>query len=180
MTQEFDADPSCAVAHGAPAGDTEARTLVAVFASPVAEHLLRFGRDAGFRPVLVEPDAQRAGAVTDAEITALRAVPADLDGTADVVVTDHHRAELGPVLRDVLAHPVRWVGVLGNPRHQGPHVEALQELGVAPSDIARVHRPVGLNIGSRTPPEIAIATLAGLLASRNNRPGGFEFGPSPR
>jgi xanthine/CO dehydrogenase XdhC/CoxF family maturation factor len=42
-------------------------------------------------------------------------------------------------------------------------------------EIARVHRPVGPNIGSRTPPEIALATLAGLLADRNGRPGGFEF-----
>jgi xanthine dehydrogenase accessory factor len=45
-----------------------------------------------------------------------------------------------------------------------------------PADqIARVHRPVGLNIGSRTPGEIAVATLAGLIADRNGRPGGFEF-----
>ena len=64
---------------------------------------------------------------------------------------------------------------MGNPRHPGPHVAALTELGVPAADIARVHRPVGLNIGSRTPPEIAIATLAGLLADRNDRPGGFAF-----
>ena len=35
--------------------------------------------------------------------------------------------------------------------------------------------PIGLNIGSRTPPEIAVATLAGLLADRSGRPGGFAF-----
>jgi xanthine/CO dehydrogenase XdhC/CoxF family maturation factor len=64
---------------------------------------------------------------------------------------------------------------MGNPRHPGPHVAALRELGVADGEIARVHRPVGLNIGSRTPPEIAIATLAGLIADRNGKPGGFEF-----
>jgi xanthine/CO dehydrogenase XdhC/CoxF family maturation factor len=64
---------------------------------------------------------------------------------------------------------------MGNPRHEGPHVAALAALGVTPEDIARVHRPIGLNIGSRTPPEIAISTLAGLLADRNERPGGFEF-----
>jgi xanthine/CO dehydrogenase XdhC/CoxF family maturation factor len=48
-------------------------------------------------------------------------------------------------------------------------------MGVAQQDIDRVHRPVGLNIGSRTPPEIAVATLAGLIADRNGRPGGFAF-----
>ncbi|MEU6040072.1 XdhC family protein [Actinomadura sp. NPDC047616] len=79
------------------------------------------------------------------------------------------------MLRDVLAHDVRWVGVMGNPRHPAPHVPALTGLGVPPEDIARVHRPIGLNIGSRTPPEIAVATLAGLLADRNGRPGGHEF-----
>jgi xanthine dehydrogenase accessory factor len=91
------------------------------------------------------------------------------------VVTDHHRPELGVVLRDALASKARWVGILGNPRHPGPHLQALAGLGVPEAEIARVHRPVGLNIGSRTPPEIAISTLAGLIADRNGRPGGFEF-----
>jgi xanthine dehydrogenase accessory factor len=79
------------------------------------------------------------------------------------------------MLRDVLACPVRWVGVMGALRHTAPHVAALRDLGVADPDITRVHRPIGLNIGSRTPPEIAIATLAGLIADRTGRPGGFTF-----
>jgi xanthine dehydrogenase accessory factor len=82
------------------------------------------------------------------------------------------------VLRDVLAGTPRWIGVRGNGRHAGPHVPALAELGVPDAEIARVHRPIGLNIGSRTPPEIALSALAGLLADRNDRPGGFEF-PTP-
>jgi len=57
-------------------------------------------------------------------------------------------------------------------------VPALAELGVPDAEIARVHRPIGLNIGSRTPPEIALSALAGLLADRNDRSGGFEF-PTP-
>jgi xanthine dehydrogenase accessory factor len=76
-------------------------------------------------------------------------------------------------LRDALTRPVRWVGIVGNPRHEGPHVAALAALGVPPEDVARVHRPIGLDIGSRTSAEIAVATLAGLLADRNGRPGGF-------
>jgi len=63
-----------------------------------------------------------------------------LDTAADLVVTDHHRPELGVVLRDALASPARWVGIMGNPRHPGPHIEALAGLGVAEADIARVHR----------------------------------------
>jgi xanthine dehydrogenase accessory factor len=171
-------DPSCDVAHGAAVPPVDGRVLVAVFASPVANLLLRYGRDAGYRPVLVEPDAERAKALSgedglDAAVEdVVRSHP---DGPADVVVTDHHRPELGLVLRDALASDARWVGVMGNPRHPAPHIPALAELGVSPDEIARVHRPIGLNIGSRTPAEIAISTIAGLIAERNGRPGGFEF-----
>jgi xanthine dehydrogenase accessory factor len=179
-------DDACAVAHGevqatastagprpepAPAG----RALVAVFATPVAAFLLRYGADAGFRALLVEPDQARAAGARMAGFEVVAAVPEDLDDSADVVVTDHHRDELGLALRDALAGKARWVGIMGNPRHPGPHVEALAALGVPPAEVARVHRPIGLNIGSRTPAEIAIATLAGLLADRNARPGGFAF-----
>jgi xanthine dehydrogenase accessory factor len=154
---------------------TADRVLVAVFASPVASFLLRYGADCGFTTVLVEPDAGRVAA---AEVLAATTVAGfdELDGLlgdADVVVTDHHRAELGVLLRDALARPVRWVGVMGNPRAEGPHVAALAALGVPPEEVARVHRPIGLDIGSRAPAEIAVSALAGLLADRNGRTGGF-------
>ncbi|MEV0565532.1 XdhC family protein [Dactylosporangium sp. NPDC050588] len=135
------------------------RALVAVFDTPVAAHLLDFATTLGFRVALADPGLE--GVVVDAD--------------TDVVVTDHDRPELGAVLRDALASPARWIGVMGNPRHPGPHVEALRGLGVPDDEIARVHRPIGLNIGSRTPPEIALATLAGLVADRNGRPGGTDF-----
>jgi len=172
-------DPSCAVAHGA--GPTPAvtgaseRTLVAVFASPVAGYLLRYGADVGYRGFLLEPDEARAAGAAALGFPLLSATPEDLDDSVDLVLTDHHRPELGVVLRDALATKARWIGIMGNPRHEGPHVEALTALGVPAAEIARVHRPIGLNIGSRTPPEIALSTLAGLLADRNGRSGGFEF-----
>ncbi|HEX6524316.1 MAG TPA: XdhC family protein [Streptosporangiaceae bacterium] len=174
-THQHEEDPACAVAHGAHEHIPGERTLAAVFASPVAGYLLRYGADLGYRGVLIEPDEARAAAASVLGIGVLREMPEDLDDLADVVVTDHHRGELGVMLRDALATKARWIGLMGNPRHAGPHVEALTGLGVTPDEIARVHRPIGLNIGSRTPPEIAIATLAGLLADRNGRSGGFEF-----
>jgi xanthine dehydrogenase accessory factor len=176
-THGHEEDAACAVAHGAHthAHGTGERTLVAVFASPVAGYLLRYGADLGYTALLLEPDGARAAAASALGFPVLTEVPSDLDDAADVVLTDHHRDELGAVLRDALATKARWIGLMGNPRHVGPHVAALTELGVAPAEIARVHRPIGLNIGSRTPPEIAIATLAGLLADRNGRSGGFEF-----
>jgi xanthine dehydrogenase accessory factor len=175
-------DASCGVAHGhAPAGAAPDRVLVAVFASPVAGAMLRIGADLGWHPVLVEPDPERpdppglpAGTV---RVGAVPELAGELAGpAADVVVTDHHRDELGVLLRDALTRPVRWLGVMGNPRHEGPHVAALAALGVSPAEVARVHRPIGLDVGSRTPAEIAVSTLAGLLADRNGRPGGFFTG----
>jgi len=228
-------DPACDVAHGRAEVPASTRTLVAVFTSPVARFLLSYARDAGYRAVLLEPDAghtppgpdgepsapepsapetsapepsadQTSADGTSADETSADETSADetsadgpgADGTradrpsadgfttaaslagladeaTDIVVCDHHRPELGPVLRDALASPARWVGVLGNPRHPAPHIPALAALGVPADEIARVHRPIGLNIGSRTPAEIALATMAGLIADRNGRPGGFHF-----
>jgi len=187
------ADPACDVAHGKAPLPASTRTLVAVFTSPVARFLLGYARDAGYRPVLLDPDAgQLAGHygadghggvspdVLDAllgldGLTTVTTLAGLADKATDVVVTDHHRPELGAVLREALASQARWVGILGNPRHPAPHIPALAALGVPDEQIARVHRPIGLNIGSRTPAEIALATMAGLIADRNGRPGGFEF-----
>jgi xanthine dehydrogenase accessory factor len=150
------------VAHGATPDNLPRRTLVAVFDSPVAAFLVRYAADAHFATVVVDPAQGKP-------------MPADLDDTTDVVVTDHHRPELGAVLRDALATKARWIGVMGKASVDPPHVPALRALGVPEDEIARVHRPIGLNIGSRLPAEIAIATLAGLLADRNGKPGGFAF-----
>ena len=178
-THHHDEDSACAVAHSPVASASSSvpaeRTLVAVFASPVAGYLLRYGADMGFRGLLLEPDEARAAGAAALGFPLLTAIPDDLDDGTDVVLTDHHRSELGVILRDALATKARWVGIMGNPHHVGPHVAMLGELGVPPQEIARVHRPIGLNIGSRIPPEIAVSTLAGLLADRNGRPGGFEF-----
>jgi xanthine/CO dehydrogenase XdhC/CoxF family maturation factor len=166
-------DPICDLAHGIgtpPDGD---RTLVAVFASPVAAHLLHFGQHLGYRTVLVDPAPSADAPPADRVASSLD--PSFVDGTADVVVTDHDRPELGVVLRDALALPARWIGVMGSVRHTAPHLAALRSLGVPEAELGRIHRPIGLNIGSHTPPEIAVATLAGLLADRSGRPGGFAF-----
>ena len=158
-------------------GELSPRRLVVVFESPFAEALLRLAVEVGFQAVLVEPDETRLQGTPrphgDLFVHDLGA--AHLGDGTDVVLTDHHRAEIGVVLKEALAAPTRWIGIVGKPTIEGPHVGLLRDLGVPDDEIARVHRPIGLNIGSRTPAEIAIATLAGLIADRNGRPGGFEF-----
>ncbi len=151
------------------------RKLVAVFQSPLSDFLLRLGIELGFHSVLVEPDPTRLPVLPkphgDHLVRDLAA--AAVDDHTDVVLTDHHRPEIGAVLKEALATDARWIGIVGKPDVEGPHVAALTELGVPDDQIARIHRPVGLDIGSRTPPEIAVAILAGLIADRNGRRGGF-------
>ncbi len=173
-------DPECAVAHGdAPYDPGDRRELVAVYATPVAHHLLTWGRELGFRTVLVEPEPGQLTdgfrAATDAIVT--RSGDVEVGASTDVVVTDHDRDDLGPVMAPLVTARPRWIGIMGSPRHAPPHVPALEAEGVAADLIATVHRPIGLDIGSKAPAEIALSTLAGLLADRNGRDGGF---PRPR
>lgn len=166
-------DLACAMAHGEIPAPTGERRLVAVFASPVALQLVHLAAHVGYDCVVLDPAGDLAGVPT-----VRSAASAGIDPATDVVVTDHDRPELGDVLADVLAQPARWVGVMGSPRHTAPHVVALQARGLDAADIARVHRPIGLDIGSRSPAEIAIATVAGLLADRAGRSGGtYEVAP---
>jgi len=167
---------ACLVAHGAESVPPE-RSLVVIYAGETARHLTAFATACGYRTTVVEPDPTRAEAARAwAPEVVSEFAAAGADSGTDVVATDHHRDDLGPQLRAALAGATRWIGVVGNPRHAGPHVAALAALGVGAAQIARVHRPIGLNIGSRTPAEIAVSTLAGLLADRAGQPGGFDFG----
>jgi xanthine/CO dehydrogenase XdhC/CoxF family maturation factor len=165
------------VAHGDLPPEVGKRRIVAVFVTPVTEFLLHFGRDLGFETIMLDPDSSRLAWAEWRYADQVATTPTEefVDRSTDVVFTDHDRKELGPTLESFLRLPARWIGVMGSIRHTAPHVEALRRLGVPDQVIARVRRPVGLNIGSRTPAEIALSTLAGLIADRNRRPGGFTF-----
>lgn len=167
-------DPACATAHGVgPTSRSGDRDLVVVYATPLASYLLSWGRHLGFTTTLLEPQRRRvtAGHRTDADRVAHAAQDARPEPHSDVVVTDHGRDDLGLVLAPLVAARPRSVGIIGSPRHAAPHVAALSEQGVDDELIATVQRPIGLDIGSRTPPEIAVAILGGLLAQHTGRSG---------
>jgi xanthine/CO dehydrogenase XdhC/CoxF family maturation factor len=153
------------------------RRLITVFVTPVTEFLLHFGRDLGYETIMMDPDSGRLAWAEWRYADQVATVPTEefVDRDTDVVVTDHDRPELGPTLESFLRLPARWIGVMGGARHHAPHVDALRQLGVPEQVIGRIRRPIGLNIGSHTPAEIALSTLAGLIADRNRRPGGFGF-----
>lgn len=175
-----DVDGGCEVAHGhSPQDRTDdgagERRMVVAYASPLALHLLSWGRELGFTTVLVEPDATRLTSAHRDAADAVSDAPGDVEVTAstDVVISDHHREDLGAVMAPLVTARPRWIGIIGSPRHAGPHAEALAAKGVSESAIATVRRPIGVDIGSRAPAEIALSILAGLLADRNGRQGGL-------
>jgi molybdopterin adenylyltransferase len=144
--------------------------LVVLGATPVAMWLLRWARDLGYETALVEPRNERVTAGHKEAAATVAAAPEDvgLDGEVDAVHTDHDAPFLVDHLATLAGAGARYVGVMGSRRHAGPHLEALRSRGVE-----GVRTPVGLDIGARSPQEIALSILAGLLAARTGRPGGW-------
>ncbi len=141
--------------------------LVVFSATPVALHLLRWGADLGFDPVLVEPRAER---VTPAHRATARVEPAldpgDLTEETAAVHTDHDAPFVAETVTALLRSPAGFVGVMGSRRHVGPHLEELKARGFTDEDLHRIRTPVGVDIGARTAEEIALSILAGVVAAR--------------
>lgn len=151
---------------------TGTRRLVLVFCSPVAQEIAALADRLAWPVTVIDPDRTRLDAdpIPYAR-TSSSVAGARLDAGCEVVVCDPDRPELLDLLIDVLAGPGRRVGMAG-PGDPAPYVVSLRERGVDAQQVARVHRPVGLDLGARTPAETALATVAGLLAERNGTTGG--------
>ena len=149
-------------------------TLVVLGATPVGLALLRGARGAGYEPVLVDPRPERVTAEHRAAAARVVAAPDGLEGTIDAVHTDHDAPDVAPHLVALVRGGARFVGLMGSARHAGPHLEALRAEGLTEDEVARVQTPVGLDIGARTPEEIALSILSGLVASRTGRTGGWK------
>ena len=75
-----------------------------------------------------------------------------------------------PALRAALTSPAQgYVGAIGSRATRQQRNEHLRAAGVTDAQIARIHGPIGLDIGARTPEEIALAILAQVVASRRGR-----------
>ena len=127
--------------------------LVVVGDTPVGRALARWAPELGFRTLQV------------AEGEALPELPG---GDLYLVHTNHDAADLPEVLAAALRRSPapRYLGLMGSRRHTGHHLDALARRGFAPADLERIQTPVGLDLGARTPEEIALSMLAGLVAVR--------------
>lgn len=137
-----------------------AAPVLLVFATtPLADVLVRWAAEVGFRAVA-------APAAAD--------VPHGLGADLYVVHTNHDAPDLVAALEAVLPRNPRFVGLVGSRRHTGHHLEALRAKGVSEDVISRIQSPVGLDLGARTPQEIALSILAGLVAIRRGGSGGWK------
>jgi len=70
------------------------------------------------------------------------------------------------VLRHALGSPAGYIGLLGSRRRGEGIMRLLRQEGVDESALARVRVPIGLDLGAKTAPEIALAILAEIVATR--------------
>jgi xanthine dehydrogenase accessory factor len=147
--------------------------LVVFSATPVAKALVKWAPEVGFRPVLVETRPQRLAGWAAPAVTDLDQLGSLLGPDVYAVHTDHDAPDLVQSLEVLLPKNPRFIGLVGSRRHTGHHLEALRAKGVPEAVIARIQSPVGLDIGALTPNEIALSILAGLIARRRDRQGGW-------
>ncbi|NIM01771.1 MAG: XdhC/CoxI family protein [Acidobacteria bacterium] len=116
----------------------------------------------------------RAGVVRCVDYAGLDAASLKVDGRTAGLLMTHHFLHDRSLLERLIELPWAYLGVLGPRRRLERLMEALTEDGLRPSTAARerLHGPVGLDIGSETPQEIALSAVAEIQAVINERDGG--------
>ncbi|MFM8531801.1 MAG: XdhC family protein, partial [Ilumatobacteraceae bacterium] len=75
-----------------------------------------------------------------------------------------------PAIPGALATRVGYIGVMGSRKTHAKRLERLREVGVSSAaDLARLHSPIGLDLGGRTPEETAVSICAEIIAARTGR-----------
>lgn len=93
----------------------------------------------------------------------LQRAPVD-ERTAICVLTHDHKFDV-PLLKLALRTPAAFIGAMGSRRTTDDRAERLRTEGVTDDELARLHAPIGLRIGARTPEEVAVSIAAELVQS---------------
>jgi len=140
--------------------------------------LMKYAKILGFRVHVIDPRDVFATRERFAEADSLVIEhPEDFlaktqfnENSAVVVLTHEPRFD-EPVLKKVLDSPVGYVGAIGSRATNRARVERLRADGVSDEKLARIHSPIGLDIGSQAPEEIALAIIAEIIAARYGKTG---------
>lgn len=132
--------------------------LVIVGGGHIGRPLQALGAEVGFDVTVVDvqPGRADAGAVGD---LALRE-----DAYVALITTDYASDEAA--LREALASPARYIGMIGSRAKCHTILDRLRDDGYPEEQLARVYAPIGLDLGGSTPAEIALAILAEIVAVR--------------
>jgi len=130
-----------------------------------------------YRVVVCDPRAEYREAWLESDIGRATEFITDMPDDAvrryglhprSVIITLAHDPKLDDLaLLDALGSKAFYVGAIGSKQNQMLRRARLQQMGITPAELERLHAPVGLPIGSHTPPEIALSILAEITALRN-------------
>lgn len=139
----------------------------------IGQALCSFGSQMGYRVTVI--DSRPAFATDERFPDAHRVIvgwPRDImdqlhfDRRTWVVVLSHDPRHETPPLEAALKTDTRYIGAMGSRRTHSLRVERLRDLGFGDDDVARIHSPVGLDIGAETPQEVAVSILAEMTMVR--------------
>jgi xanthine dehydrogenase accessory factor len=149
--------------------------LAVIGAVHIAQALMPMARLAGYDATLIDP---REAFAAEARFPGERMITEwpdealerfGMDARTAVVTLTHDSKLDDPAIIAALRAPVFYLGSLGSKKTHAKRVARLVEAGFSQEDIARIHGPVGLDIGAKSPAEIAIAILAE-MTERLRRP----------
>jgi len=140
--------------------------MIVVGAVHIAQALVPMARIAGYEPILVDPrpafgaEARFPGEAVVEEWPDEALAQIGLDPRTAVVTLTHDPKLDDPAIMAALRSEVFYLGCLGSTRTHAKRVARLTEAGFSGDEIARIHAPVGLDIGAQGPAEIAVSVLA--------------------
>lgn len=153
--------------------------LFIVGATHTAIPLSRMARELGFEVSVVDPRTPFATRDRFPDVDHLLMDwpdevldAAGLDARCHVLTLTHDMKFDVPTLARALRSEVRYIGALGGRKTHARRLSRLRELGFEDRDLARIHTPIGLDIGARSPEEIALSILAEIVSVRRGHDGG--------
>jgi len=147
--------------------------LVLVGGGQLTRYLAEMARMLDYQVVVVDPREEYAAGWDLAGVPLDRGMPDDvvrglnLDGHSAVVALTHDPKLDDLALMEALKSAAFYVGAIGSKKNNDARRERLRQFDVSDEEIARLRGPVGLYLGSKTPPEIAVAILAEMTAVRH-------------
>ena len=151
-------------------------TMLLIGAGHLSQYVSQMALMMGYRVIVCDPREEYATSwqVEGTELTSMMpddAVKHYMQSPRSIVLALTHDPKLDDMaLLDALSvsPPLFYVGAIGSQRNCASRRERLHGLGISTVELQRLHAPVGLSIGSHTPPEIAVSILAEITQLRNS------------